>query len=69
MSRHFPCIPRPGDVDAGMVGLALKWVRLATNGTNLGHFRVIFQYILACSSNQNVLKSDLKSPDIQYPDV
>ena len=34
-----------GHFEAGMVGLAPKWVRLAPNGTNPGLFQIRFQYI------------------------
>ena len=46
----------------GMVGLAPKWVRLATKGTNPGLFQIRFQYIWRGAPN--ALKSDLKKPRI-----
>ena len=46
----------------GMVGLAPKWDRLASNGTNPGLFPIRFQCIWRGAPN--ALKSDLKKPQI-----
>ena len=36
-----------GRCGTGIANLAHKWFRLAPNGTNLGLFQILFQYILA----------------------
>ena len=50
------------DTRPGMVGLAPKWARLASNGSDPGLFQNIFQYIWL--NEPNVLKSDLKKSRI-----
>ena len=51
-------------VMAGMVGLALKWVRLAPNGTKPGLFSDHVPDLSNLGVQSNVLKSDLKKSQI-----
>ena len=53
---NYPNLGRTRE-KAGTSDFDPKWVRLAPNGTNSGLLPIIFQYILALSSN-NTLTSD-----------